>query len=352
MRRWLLPSLLLLCLLPAPAEAKVPERFFGMMADGPIFDRPSRLDDELRMIRGTGVGSVRMAFSWAYAEPKQGVVDHSLSDFAVTQAAKANLVVLPTVLWAPEWARRESGAVASPPKPRPYARHIGRLVRRYGSSGSFWREHPKLPKLPLRDWQVWNEPTVENFWTLQPWQRDYATLLRRTRKAVKKADPKARIVTAGFVYESWEALERLYAVGGAGAFDVLALHPFTNDPKNVLKVIERNRAVMKREDRKTRPIFLTEVSWPSSLDKIGRRYGYETTEAGMARKIRKALPLIAGARKRLGIERAYWYTWLTRERDPSYPFDYAGLRKLQPNGEIVSKPGLKAFRETLAMLLG
>lgn len=350
MRRGLLLLLIVLLGCPAAATAKTPPRFFGMMVDGPVLDPKADLDRELRMIRSTGVGTVRAAFSWRLAEPAKGVTDFALSDFFMRAAAKQDLLVLPVVLWAPEWARRDPGEQASPPKPGPYAKYMGKLVRRYGPKGSFWKSHPNLPRLPMRDWVIWNEPTVENFWTLQPWQEDYATLLRRTRREVKRADPGARIVTAGFVYESWEALEKLYAAGGRGTFDVLALHPFTEEPKDVLKIIRLNREVLQRYRNENKPIFLTELSWPSSLDKIGRRYGYETNEAGMARKIRKAYPLIVGARRRLNIERAYWYTWMTRETDPEYPFDYAGLRRMRPNGTVVNKPGFAAFREMLAKL--
>jgi hypothetical protein len=340
-------ALVLLMVLAAGADAKTPRSFFGMTADGPLFEAPTDVDKEMRLMYASGVGTLRVAFDWRHAAAREGQVDYTGIDYNVAAAARRRLAVLPTVLWAPEWARRDPGQTASPPKARPYAAFVAGLVRRYGPRGEFWALHPELPKLPIRDWQVWNEPTVENFWTIQPWQRDYVALLERTRKAVRRVDRRARIVTAGFVYESWDALEKLYDAGGKGRFDVLAVHPFTEHPKDVIRIVELNRDVMKRHSDNRHGIFLTEVSWPSSLDKIGRRYGYETTERGMGRKIREAYPRIVRARKRLGIERAYWYTWLTRETDREYPFDYAGLRRITRSGRIVSKPGLRAFRETV-----
>jgi hypothetical protein len=352
MRRGLTALLFAALLFPAGATAKMPADFFGVMADGPLFDETIDTDRELRLMRSTGIESIRVAFDWRRLEPVRGTIDFASTDLVVERAARRDLKVLPVVIWAPEWARRDPGQQASPPKPRPYARLLGELARRYGSGGSFWRSHPSLPREPLREWQIWNEPTVENFWTLQPWAADYAALLARSRRALRRADPGARVVTAGLVYESWDALEKLYAAGGRGDFDVVALHPFTNKPANVLRIVELSRAVMRDNGDGKLPVFLTEVSWPSSLDKIGRRYGYETTEKGMAAKIRRAYPMIARARKRLRIRRAYWYTWLTRETDPSYPFDYAGLRKLGSDGQPVSKPGLTALRETIADLTG
>jgi len=348
MRRGLLSVLVLLLALPAAAAATTPARFFGVMADGPLFDSSTNLAGELRLMRTTGIRTIRVAFDWRHAEPERGETDFSLTDRVVSAAARRRLTILPVVLWAPEWARRDPGETASPPRPRPYARFVARLARRYGPRGGFWRDQGSLPKIPIRDWQIWNEPTVKNFWTLQPWADDYVELLSRTRRLLRRVDRGARVVTAGFVYRSWEALEDLYRSGGRGHFDVLAVHPFTEDPHDVLKIVRYNREVMGRfHDR--HPIFLTELSWPSSRDKIGERYGYETDERGQARRIRQAFPMIARERRRLRIERVYWYTWLTRETDPTYPFDYAGLRKLR-GGRAVSKPALRAFRETVAAL--
>jgi hypothetical protein len=349
MLRGLLLVLVLLPALSAPAEAGVPPRFFGVMADGPLFDSTTDLDRELRLMRTTGVRTIRVAFDWRHAEPARGRHDYSEIDRVVKAAARRRLAILPVVLWAPEWARRDPGETASPPAPRPYAEFVAQLARRYGPGGGFWRSHRSLPRVPLREWQVWNEPTVTNFWTLQPWAEDYVELLARTRRALRRVDRGGRIVSAGFVYKSWRAVEKLYRAGGRGRFDVLAIHPFTEKPRNVLRIVALSREVMERF-RDPHPIFLTEVSWPSSLDKIGRRYGYETDERGMAKKIRAAYPLIAGARRRLGIERTYWYTWLTRETDPAYPFDYAGLRKVRKDGRIVAKAGLAAFRRVVAAL--
>ena len=341
-------AIAVLLLAAAPASAAVPAGFWGTMVDGPLNEPGAELDGEFRLIRDSGAGNIRVAFDWRRAEPDEnGPTSFADTDRLVSAAARRGLRVLPVVLWAPPWARRDPGQQASPPRPRPYAEFVAKLARRYGEGGTFWRGRRARP---IRHWQIWNEPTVENFWTIQPFERDYVELLSRTRRAVRRVDSGARIVTAGLVYQSWEALDRLYRAGIRGNFDVLALHPFTERPQDVLRIIEWNRRVMRRRRDGRRPIFLTEVSWPSSRDKIGERYGYETDERGQARKIREAFPLIARARKRLRIERAYWYTWVTWETHPTYPFDYAGLRRITASGRIVSKPALRAFRQTIAAL--
>jgi hypothetical protein len=369
-----------LACLPAPAFAtskrQVPAQFLGTVADGPLFDDEAlsnahtSLGRELDRMVAAGVESLRVSFYWAPMQPYRsweevpaaeigrfhdsaGVpTDFGATDRIVRMAAARGLSLLPVVLRAPNWAARFPGEFASPPADaRTYAAFVRGLAERYGASGSFWRERPRLRRQPLTEWQLWNEPTMQSFWLIQPFAGDYVALLRATRRALRRADPRARIVLAGLVYESWDALEQVYRSGGRRWFDAVALHPFTRRPEDVLRILERNRIVMTRHADADKPLYLSELSWPSSRGQIPVRYGYETDERGQARRVTSALRLLAAARRRLGIRRVYWYTWLTRETSQSYPFDYAGLRRLESTG-VRSKPALRAYRRTALSLEG
>ena len=369
-----------LACLAAPAVAtskrQVPAQFLGTVADGPLFDDEALADAdtslgrELDRMVAAGVESVRVSFYWAPMQPYRsweevpaadigrfhdsaGVpTDFGATDRIVRMAAARGLSLLPVVLRAPNWAARFPGEFASPPADaRSYAAFVRGLAERYGGSGSFWRERPRLRRQPLTEWQLWNEPTMQSFWLVQPFARDYVALLRATRRALRRSDPRARIVLAGLVYESWDALEQVYMSGGRRWFDAVALHPFTRRPEDVLRILERNRIVMTRHADADKPLYLSELSWPSSRGQIPVRYGYETDEGGQARRLTSALRLLAAARRRLGIRRVYWYTWLTRETSQDYPFDYAGLRRLDSTG-VRSKPALRAYRRTALSLEG
>jgi hypothetical protein len=368
-----------LCL-PAPAVAasgrQVPPRFLGTVADGPVFEDAAlsaagtSLGRELDLMVRAGVESVRMSFYWAPMQPygsweqvppaeraqfhdASGVpTDFRATDRIVQLAAERGLALLPVVLRAPDWAARFPGEWASPPaEPRAYAAFVRALAERYGRRGSFWREQPSLPKLALNEWQLWNEPTMQSFWLTQPFASDYVAVVRATYRALRRVDRRARIVLAGLVYESWDALEQIYRAGGRRWFHALALHPFTRRPDDVLRIIERNRTVMARHRDGRKPIYLSELSWPSSRGRIPVRYGYETNERGQAQRLSAALRLLSANRRRLGLRRVYWYTWLTRETHPDYPFDYAGLRRLGSAG-VRSKPALRAYRRTALRLEG
>src|SRR5205085_8385259 len=109
----------------------------------------------------------------------------------------------------------------------PYADFLTAAIGRYGPKGTLWAEHPEVARRPIRDWQVWNEPSHEGFWSIQPFAERYVSLLRAARTAIKSADPGGRVVLAGLVYDSWTQLGLLYKAGARGLFDVLSLHPYT-----------------------------------------------------------------------------------------------------------------------------
>ena len=119
-------------------------------------------------------------------------------------------------------------AVAIPPT---FGRFLAALVARYGPPGSLWAERPDLPRLPIRAWQIWNEPNLTRYWTRQAVRADLReAAARRARARCARADPGATVVLGGLPNESWKALRRSTAPAGTGAFDAVALHPYTRKP--------------------------------------------------------------------------------------------------------------------------
>jgi hypothetical protein len=347
MRRAAVAALLVVALLPASAAAAVPRDFFGVMANGPL-DAPSfPLDAESTAMRSAGVGTERMEIAWDLVEPKQGQYDFTLPDRKILAAAKAGIDVLGLIVRTPSWAAQQPGQPFSPPRDdADYAAFATALIARYGPNGQLWRDHPDLPKRPVRDWQVWNEPNIAVYWTKQPFMRGYAHLLGAAYAAIKRADPQATVVMAGLANFSWRDLERLFERGGTTLrFDVAAVHPFSGRPSNSVKIVGLNRQVLNRHGARRKPIWLTELTWSSAKGKKRKlTQNWETTEAGQAQRLRAAYGLFIKARKVLRLQRIYWYTWVTVDRDSPNSFDYSGLRTERPDGTVVDKPAARAFR--------
>ena len=349
--RALLLSLAAALALTGPAQAATPSSFFGVMADGPLLGSSANLDQEARLMRGAGAGTVRVAFYWAEMQPQAGQpIDFAESDRRIRAFANANLSVLPILVRSPAWAAGGDSREGAVPDAAAYGTFVGEFVKRYGRNGTFWAENPGVRSKPLRQFQIWNEPDINRYLHAgDAWPQTYVKLLRAGRDAVKAQDAGAQVVAAGLTNKSWQDLDKLYAAGGRGLFDAAAVHPFSARVSNVVKIVRLARGVMRKRGDARKPLLLTEVSWSSGKGESTFNYGWETTERGQATKVREALTALARERTRLRIGAVYWYTWLSPATGDDESFSYSGLRKLR-GGKPVSKPAYGAFKSTVKRL--
>jgi hypothetical protein len=341
------------------ARRHVPQGFLGVNLSGPMLDPGIGAAGEFAGMTRAGAESVRLPIFWAAMQPSQdGPIDFSVSDRLIGGAAARGLRVLPTLLTTPGWAELRPGTAnnASPPRdPATFGAFLSAVVHRYGPGGDYWRAHPGARAVPVRAYQIWNEPGQPYYWTEQPFARGYVRLLAAARAAIKAADPGAKVVLAGlnsgYGYLSWTDLGKIYAAGGGRLFDLAAQNPFSLRTANVVRSVRLFRDVMARHGDARKPLLLTELSWPSAKGKTKIRYGFEVSERDQASRIREAVPLLAGLRTQLHIGGIYWYTWLSPRLGSDQPFDYSGLRRQSGSG-IVSKPALSAWRGAARSLEG
>ena len=349
-RTALLAALLALATLTAvspTAVAATPKGFFGVMADGPLLAPGTDLPREARLMRSTGVGTVRVAFYWRSMQPQAGApVDFAETDRIVGALGSAGLAVLPVLVRAPAWATGGAEREGAVPDAAAYGAFTAEVARRYGPRGTFWAGRTERA---IRRWQIWNEPDIPRY--LSPpagtsWPAAYVPLLRAARSAIRGVDPGARIVAAGLTNRSWEDLALLYRAGARSLFDEAAIHPFSRRVSNVVKIVRLARAEMRRRGDARKPLLLTEVSWSSGKGRSTFNYGWETTERGQAERLRESFAAFAKERTRLRIGAVWWYTWLSPALGDDESFSYGGLRRLS-GGKIVSKPALAAFRASV-----
>ena len=251
------------------------------------------------------------------------------------------------------------GEYGSPPKHvSDYTAYLRALVLRYGPAGSFWDQHPELPRRPQRDWQIWNEPHLDFYWSTKgrrrnAWAPEYARLLKASKRTIEAIDPGATIVLAGLADFAWDHLDRLNRSRIRRHFDVAALNLFTGRPKLLIKGINRFRAALRRGREARKPIWVTETTWPAGKNRVPvpeplwQRAWY-TTDSGMAGRLRGAYRLTARRASRLRIGRVYWYTWASAYRDGDL-FDYAGLVRYR-EGEFEPQPALAAYADVARRL--
>lgn len=355
-------ALALAALAAAPgAQARVPDSFFGVMWDREITKAPeAEQDAQFALMAQSGVETLRTVFWWSRAQKSAGApFDFTETDALMTHAARHGIKLLPIVLSTPPWAAQIPGQYGSPPaRVSDYTAYVRALVLRYGPAGSFWDEHPELPRRPQRDWQIWNEPHLEFYWSTKgrpkkSWVRGYARLLKASKKTIDSIDSGATVVLAGLADFAWKHFDRLSHFKIARYFDVASINLFTARPKLLIKGVRRFGRALRRGRAARKPIWVTETTWPAGKGRVpvpkpAWQRDWYTSDAGMAGRLRSAYRLAARNVRRLGVRRLYWYTWSSAYRDGDL-FDYAGLVQYR-DGVWEPRPALDAYAEVARRL--
>lgn len=320
-----------LTLAPTAASAGVPRDFYGVMPINALTG-----GDIDRMGQG-GVGTLRMPLLWRTTEPNPGEFDFDYLDAIVGQAAANGIEVLPFPYGTPDWIDKdctglsESQCERVPPLATEAARgawqqFLRALVGRYGPGGLFWQQNPSIAPLPIREWQIWNEPSSPTYWQPEPSSSAYAELVKISSTAIKSVDPGARIVLAGLFGTPqgdlasknvmWKYLGRVYrAPGIKNAFDAVALHPYSPDLEGIEFQIDKALGkIEKNHDTKTE-LMITEIGWgsdPPPGDKpLIKGLG------GQRKLLEKSFRMLRRNRREWNIGGVVWYAW----QDPGFAID-------------------------------
>jgi hypothetical protein len=345
----------------ASAARSVPQGFFGVMWDHGVATAPPELQDgQWDLMAASGVESVRTVFSWAAAQPdgRRSQISFAQTDPVVRRAALRNIEVLPIVFYAPRWARAYRTRFASPPESRSdYITYVAALVDRYGPAGTFWDENPDLPRRPVREWQIWNEPHLPAYWDAPEkgpygYARGYPLLLRASYNMIKDLDPGAKVVMAGLTQRAWEEIELLYQRGIKRYFDIAALQIFPQTVRRAVKATAFFRDAMRRRGDGRKPIYLTEITWPASKGRTqGIKYQRQETPRGMAAKLSQVYAALAARRSALGVGKVFWYTWASPYGRGGSIFNYAGLQRFDDRS-FQAQPALSAYQRSARRFQG
>jgi hypothetical protein len=346
MRRALLVFGMGLLALAPSAHAALPRSFVGVYDEEP---------DGLAAQARLGVGIVRRPFDWSQVERSRGDYDFSVYDDYVARAAAAGVSVLPILARPPEFrsskpAGSTSHAMYPPSSNAAYADFAAAAVARYGPAGSFWREHPEVPFLPIHAWQVWNEPNIPNFWRSGVSANEYVALLRACASAIRTADPGAEVVAAGLPNSSLGVpfltyLRRMYRAGANGLFDTLAIHPYSHDVRGLLALAEQARALMNRWGDRSR-LWITEFGWSTG----GDASAFRVSQRGQADRIAASLSALIAERRALRLRGFIFFKWRDSVAPPELGRDPWPLHTGLLDAGGAPKPGFWAFARVVRML--
>ena len=232
-----------------------PDSFFGnhvnSWANGVYLRQAAKLG--LNWVRNH---NMLQATWWCKAQPKPGEFSWE-DDNQIELLKKLDMHVLGQLFTTPNWAaaggpRPETKGYNQCFKPdlKLFAEYVRKMVNRH--------------KNYIRYWEIWNEPDVSMFWKGTP--EEFAELVQVAVKAIREADPTAKIMAAGYpnVARAWHL--RAAKAGAFKNLDIISFHYYASSdkqPEELLPAIQdavahfQNLAV-KYGDGKPLPIWDSE----------------------------------------------------------------------------------------------
>ncbi len=253
-----------------------------------------QMEHAARMGREAGVKWTREDFSWSRIEPRKGEFNWDFYDQLIACAKRNGIQVYPIVCYWSSWTKPYTDEGIDD-----YINYLEAMVRRY--------------KDDLHHWEIWNEPNIF-FW--KGTKEQYATLLKRSYKAIKNIDPTAQVLgisTAGIDIDYIKDMLEMEV-----PFDVLTIHPYRRvfDDHEFIEDLKEASQVVERKDRRKRPVWLTELGWATYVPHNALKQSFIPTSQ------RKQAELIARVYLSSiisGVEpRTFWYNFRNDGTDPFY----------------------------------
>jgi len=216
------------CASPATHGSGAPRSRIGIATPGDFQTvSPAERARYLDQVKAAGASWIRLDFYWSVIQRNgPGSYDWRGFNGVVDAARKRGLAVLGVLLFTPRWARAPGTTSTAPPR---NAADFGRFA---------FRAARHLSARGVHAYEIWNEPNIVDFWSPGPDPARYTRLLKEAYRGIKRADPKATVVSAGLspsgTYGASDPqhmnplnfLEQMYANGARTSMDAVGWHPY------------------------------------------------------------------------------------------------------------------------------
>jgi hypothetical protein len=275
-----------------PPLQEIPASFFGMHIHHMVSPNGT---DPLTLWPNTRVPEWRLwdaRVTWPDLEPNRGQWRFDNLDKSLALAEAHHAEVLMTLGLTPRWAS------ARPEEPSGYQPGFAAEPKDLEDWRTFVRTFATRYKGRVRNYEIWNEPNLKEFWSGSTDQM--VVLTREASQIIHSIDPHAVVVsppaTGGYGVK-W--LLEFLSKGGGQYVDVIGYHFYVGDqpPEAMVSVIQAVKQTMVNNGVGGKPLWDTEAGWfkpnPFPSDELGAAY------------LARAYILNWAA----GVQRFYWYAW-------------------------------------------
>jgi len=199
-----------------PDDAEYYQVAIGLCEDYP--EETTTMDiirNDMELLKRTGIDLLRISFGWDAIEAEKDQYDWLFWDDYVNMAVdEYGITLVPYVCYTPLWNSRGDTLWFWNDPPLDFdefGEFMFDLVTRY--------------KDKIKTWELWNEPDLDIYWDTGD-VGAFAEFIKVGSKAVKRADPDAKVVLGGIAYHA-SFLEKLFRDYGLSPFiDIVNMHNY------------------------------------------------------------------------------------------------------------------------------
>lgn len=167
-----------------------------------------------------------------------------------------------------------------------------------------------------RYWELINEIDIAHYWIPGFKTPNYQTFLKEGYLAVKKANPRAKVLFSGLSSITEGKIDLLITNDNEPYFDIMNVHKYANsqsDPESFIKYYHTLSKLMRKAEIE-KPVWLTETGASTSI-----RNGVSEEQQAIW------LPRIYLISFACGVDKVFWYKSRSRELDANALEDNFGL---------------------------
>jgi hypothetical protein len=339
-----------------PAAGAAQNEFAGIVSNDVFAGKPAYQAKTFAQQQAAGIGMIRQTFDWAQIEQSVNVYLFGNYDPFVKAAAEHGIRILPVLFDPPTWrssrpAKHAANGTYFPKQFSDLGDFGAAVARHYGPDGSFWKDNPGVPKLPITAYQIWNEPNLPVYSPPKPSAAKYVALLKAAGPPIKAVDPNAEIVTAGLPDSRlskpnlFKFITQMYQAGAKGSFDTLGINPYAPTASSLIGKLKKIRGIMSRFGDSGASLWVTEMGWSD----VGPGSPFRVGKGGQAKRIKQSIAALKRAQASLKLRGFFYFAWKDGKPYAGHS-DFWGLHTglLRKNGS--SKPAFAAFKKAVAAL--
>lgn len=286
----------------------------------------------LELIHDAGISYMRDDIRWSQVEPtKDGYIMSGDYDHFVDEALRHGIKPLLILCYGNKFY--DKGLYPTSPE----------AVEGFARFAEFVLRHFKNRVQYYEVWNEWNVGTgvADNIFYGDP--ASYVALLKTVYPRLKRIDPNATIIggviSGNGTRDGW--MEAACKSGLLDSLDALSYHPYCYGAPDhaqrlpetgLMSRIQQNHQIMERYQKRTIPVFLTEVGWPTYRAENGSSPRTEARFLARTFLMVRTLPYVKGL---------WWYDFSDDGSDPADPEANYGIVW----NNLTPKPAYFAMRD-------